>query len=51
MHRAKSTRAAWLELDLGALKDNYGAIQHRVKPRTRVFAVLKTNAYGHGATN
>ena len=51
MHRAASTRPAWMELDLGALKDNYGAIRRRLGPGTKIFAVLKANAYGHGNTN
>ena len=49
MHRAVSTRPAWMELDLSALKDNYEVIRHRVGPGTKVFAVVKANAYGHGA--
>jgi alanine racemase len=34
-------------IDLGALRHNLGVAQ-RCAPRSRVFAVLKANAYGHG---
>ena len=35
------------EIDLGAIKDNALYIKKRVK--TEVYAVVKTDAYGHGA--
>jgi alanine racemase len=34
-------------IDLGALRHNLGVAQ-RCAPRSRVFAVIKANAYGHG---
>lgn len=39
---------AWAEIDLGALARNYRAIRARGKDK-RVIAVVKANAYGHGA--
>lgn len=38
----------WIEVSLGALKHNYQVIKRLVKPKTKVFAVVKSNAYGHG---
>jgi alanine racemase len=36
------------EIDLDAIRANYSAVAARVKP-ARVMAVVKANAYGHGA--
>ena len=41
------SRPAWVEIDLSALQANYAAAQ--AAHGGRVFAVLKANAYGHGA--
>lgn len=43
-----STRPAWVEIDLDALESNLAAIRRRVAP-ARVLAVIKADAYGHGA--
>lgn len=40
---------AWAEVDSGAVRHNLARIRARVG-RTPVMAVLKANAYGHGAT-
>ena len=42
-------RPAFLEIDLAAVCDNVRAIQRVVGPQTAVAAVVKANAYGHGA--
>jgi alanine racemase len=39
----------WAEVDLGALRRNMAAVVARVQPGTRVLAVVKADAYGHGA--
>ncbi|MFM8322976.1 MAG: alanine racemase [Chloroflexota bacterium] len=39
----------WAEIDLGAIAHNVKAYQTHVGPRVRVIAVVKANAYGHGA--
>ena len=39
---------AWAEIDLGALTRNYRALRARAQGK-RVIAVVKANAYGHGA--
>jgi DNA-binding transcriptional LysR family regulator len=40
-------RPIYAMIDLGALRHNLGIAQ-RCAPRSRVFAVIKANAYGHG---
>lgn len=40
---------AWAEIDLDAAAANVGVLRSRLRPGTRVMAVLKADAYGHGA--
>ena len=42
-------RAAWAEIDLGALRHNYQEIKRQLKPGVKLCAVVKADAYGHGA--
>lgn len=42
-------RTTVCEIDLGALAHNLSLLRSRVTPHTRVIAVVKSNAYGHGA--
>lgn len=42
-------RGAWLGIDLVALGDNLRAIRELLKPGTQIMAVVKADAYGHGA--
>lgn len=42
-------RPTWAEVSLGALAHNYGVIQKHVGAGVDVLAVVKANAYGHGA--
>lgn len=37
------------QIDLGALADNYQALRRIASPRARMMAVVKADAYGHGA--
>lgn len=39
---------AWLEVDLGAIAHNTRRVREFVGPQTRVCAVVKADAYGHG---
>jgi len=39
----------WVEIDVDAIKDNLLAVRSLLNERTRLIAVLKANAYGHGA--
>lgn len=42
-------RPTWAEINLTALAANFRAIKDRVGPDIKVMAVVKANAYGHGA--
>jgi alanine racemase len=42
-------RPTWAEIDLNNLAANFNKIKQRVSPAARVMAVVKANAYGHGA--
>ena len=39
----------WAEIDLSALRHNIAVIRRALDPRTRMMAVVKADAYGHGA--
>lgn len=43
-----SLRSAWLEIDLGTIRKNITYLKRRINPR-KLLAVVKDNAYGHGA--
>ena len=42
-------RPTWAEIDLAALAANFHIVREHVGPRVKVMAVVKANAYGHGA--
>ena len=42
-------RPTWAEIDLNNLAANFNRVKQRVSPTARVMAVVKANAYGHGA--
>lgn len=46
---ATLARNAWIEIDLAALEANLAAMRRAVGPTVELFAVVKANAYGHGA--
>ncbi len=46
-----SGRPTWAEIDLNNLAANFKRIRDRVSPAARVMAVVKANAYGHGAVH
>ncbi|NUQ33394.1 MAG: alanine racemase [Planctomycetaceae bacterium] len=39
----------WAEIDCDAIAHNYRALRGHVAPATKIMAVLKADAYGHGA--
>jgi len=49
MHTEDFRERIWAEIDLDALCYNFTQIKGLLKPQTRVLAVVKANAYGHGA--
>lgn len=42
------TIRAWVDIDLGALVENYRSLQARANPRVGMLPVVKANAYGLG---
>ena len=46
---AKMCRPAWVEVDLAALRANFAEIRRVVGPDYPITAVVKADAYGHGA--
>ena len=50
LSEARSPHRAWLEIDHAALVDNLAAIRRLANERS-VIAVVKANAYGHGAVD
>jgi alanine racemase len=46
---ARITRPAWTEIDLGAVRDNVRAISAVLRKPAGFMAVVKADAYGHGA--
>ena len=45
----ESQRWAWLEIDLSAIRHNVATTRRYLDSRTRLMAVVKADAYGHGA--
>lgn len=43
-------KRSWAEIDLDALAHNYSAVRTLLAPRCKLMAVVKADAYGHGAT-
>jgi alanine racemase len=41
---------AWVEIDTAALAHNVGQLRQALAPQTELMAVVKADAYGHGAT-
>jgi len=46
-----SGRPTWAEIDLENLAANFSSIKKRVGTERRIMAVVKANAYGHGAVD
>lgn len=49
MNALNNDYLAWAEIDLTALQHNLKTVRRRLKPNTKIMAVVKANAYGHGA--
>ena len=45
----KANLLSWAEIDLGALTYNIKGLHQCLRPKTQLMAVVKKNAYGHGA--
>jgi len=46
---ATATTGRWAEIDLGAVRENVRQLLHRLPVGCRLIAVVKADAYGHGA--
>lgn len=46
---ASSTSRAWIEIDLQALRENIRVLKELIPSDAELMAVVKANAYGHGA--
>ncbi len=44
-------RWSWVSVDLGAIRHNAGAVKQLIGSQCRLMAVVKADAYGHGAVN
>src|SRR3990167_7077811 len=44
-------RDAWVEVDLDALEENVRTVRSWISPGTELMAVVKSDAYGHGAAS
>ncbi|CAD0227060.1 Alanine racemase [Planktothrix agardhii] len=42
---------AWVEVDLGAIAENIRQLKGLLSPQTKLMAVVKADAYGHGAVS
>jgi len=42
-------RPVWVEIDLNNIKHNYNEVRRLVGPNVQIMAVVKADAYGHGA--
>ncbi|MFZ4629378.1 MAG: alanine racemase [Blastocatellia bacterium] len=49
MAEASGARPTWAEVDLEALQSNYQTIRSQLEDGVQLMAVLKADAYGHGA--
>ena len=45
----KNFQSAWIDISRSALCHNFGAVQSLVGPNVQTIAVVKANAFGHGA--
>ena len=44
-----ATRPTWAEVSLGTLRQNFRVLQRHIGPGVQVCAIVKADAYGHGA--
>lgn len=45
----QTRRDAWVEIDLGSVEHNIKTLKSKLKEGTKIMAVVKADAYGHGA--
>ena len=47
--RVSPTHRAWVEVDLGTIRNNVKAVRRLLSPSTQLMSVVKADGYGHGA--
>jgi len=50
MPYVQTRRDAWVEINLGNIEYNIKTLKNLISPETKFLAVVKADAYGHGAT-
>ncbi|WP_320174271.1 alanine racemase [Maridesulfovibrio sp.] len=50
MNNPKTFAPIWAEVDLSAIKHNFNEVQRLVNKQSKIMAVVKADAYGHGLT-
>ncbi len=48
LHNQKNNLRTWIEIDSRAAKKNYNTFRKLIGPKTKLWSVVKSNAYGHG---
>ena len=51
MRTGKEHFPVWAEIDLGAIAHNIKAVRQLIPSKTKIMAVVKADAYGHGIVN
>lgn len=51
MKNVRNGLRTWVEVDRQAIKKNYQLFRSLIAPKTKLMAVVKSNAYGHGLVN
>jgi len=46
--RHASEAGSWVEIDLARFRKNYQSLKEKINPSTKIMAVVKADAYGHG---
>ena len=46
----QTRRDAWVEINLGNIEKNFLTLKSYAKPDTKIFAIIKADAYGHNST-
>ncbi len=49
MNETRTERPTWAEISLSALRSNFKKLRQHLDPAVSLMAVVKANAYGHGA--
>lgn len=48
-YRSSEYHRSFVRINLDAIRDNFDALKKLLRPETGTMAIVKANAYGHGA--